>query len=111
AAAMGKLTSAVQATTAAERGSIAAMEQHGLLGERWITTEKGREIAESRFRTGIGETQRVLGPEGKVIVEQINYLERFANEFRRVDTEFASRKRGFAPGSPEHIQLLRDESK
>lgn len=107
---MERLAGSAGKVAAAEGQSTRAMQENALISERYVTTKGKQELAESKFRTGIGETQRVMGEGGAVIIDQINYLEKFGAQFRQLDTEFAQRKSSFAPGSPDHVQLLRQEA-
>lgn len=107
---MGQLSGAVRGTAAAERELVGATGQNAQLSERYVTTAEGRVLAEQKFRTAVGQTQRVMGASGETIIENTNFLERHASAFRRLDSEFANRKSNFGVGSPEHIALLRQEA-
>lgn len=112
AARMEHLEASARGVTAAERQSTQAMGENSLMSERWIQV-KGEEavLAEQKFRTGIGQTNRVLGAEGDMIVQSTNHLERYADQFRKIDAEFANKKSNFGLGTQEHIDLLREEAK
>jgi len=107
---MGQLATSAGQVVTAEGALGAAAQRDVLLSERYIEKEGDRKLAQQQFITGVGQTRTALGEEGKVVIENTNFLEQYRNALRANTAEFANRRVVVTRGSAAEVQLLRDEA-